>query len=259
MAEPKHILKAYWASGIASLAVISSFLIAIALGLFWSLKCSLVEDVAARVVQHELEIETISSATDLVFRVTEDRKWLGLHDSPGFVDFLLSPSLKMLLKGEGDCGNMSLLLKEVLTDLDFESRPALVLDKNGKTIHVILQVALTNGVAYVDPSFNWVYKAKDGTPLFRSEFEHEWHKNVISCGDSGITRYPISHGLGFTNWSRFGLFEQPTKVIVEKVTRRRFQDVSVREVLPGWYASRMIVLVTLFLFITFMLVKISAS
>lgn len=237
----------------AFLAGASFFLIAIALGLFWSLKCSLVEDVAAQVVRHELEVETISSATDLVFRVTEDRKWLGLHDSPGLVDLLLSPSLKMLLKGEGDCGNLSFLLKEVLACMDFESRPALVLDKNGKNIHVILQVAVTNGVAYVDPMFNWIYISKDGTPLYDSEFELEWRENGKSCKNSGIMRYPISHGFGFTNWSRFGWFEQLAKVIMAKMARRDFQDISVREMLPGWYATRLTVVVTLFLISIYLL------
>lgn len=217
---------------IASIVSLSSLLFS------WMLERSLVEDVAAHVEIVGSELEIVQSAADKVFKITEDRRWLGLHDKPGIVDWFLSPALAMLLKGEGDCGNMTFLLQQVLFQLDFKSIPALILDEDGKSIHVILRTSTNQGEVFVDPLYAWMYIDIDGTPMAANDFTNEWRSNASNCKQQGILRYPIVHGFAYTNWSSCGILEGPVRWLFETMTRKKAAEISAKSYLPSWHIWR---------------------
>ena len=217
---------------IASIFGLSSLLFS------WMLERSLVEDVAAHADIVGSELEIIQSAADEVVNITEDRRWLGLHDEPGIVDWFLSPALAMLLKGEGDCGNMTFLLQQVLCHLDIKSVPALILDDDGKNIHVILRASTNQGEVFVDPLYAWMYLDNDGTPMAANDFTNEWRSNALNCKELGILNYPIVHGFAYTNWSSSGMLEGPVRWLFETMTGKKAEDISAKRYLPSWHSWR---------------------
>ena len=206
--------------------------------LFWSLERSLVEDIALRVEHSEDELDAIARHTDFVHFLTRGRMGMGLHDSPDFVDALLSPTLKMLLKGEGACGHLSFLLMDVLSREGFNSKPALILNQDGLNVHVILQVSFPNQVVFVDPLYNWLYLSSDGNPIAETDFLILWRESAGLCPRKGILQYPIEHGFSYTNWKKFGVFQSQMMWLSEQLTGQHRDDISLRSMLPGWYASR---------------------
>ena len=206
--------------------------------LFWSLERSLVEDIALRVEHSEDELDAIRRHTDFVHFLTRGRMGMGLHDAPDFVDALLSPTLQMLLKGEGACGHLSFLLMDVLSREGFNSKPALILNQDGLNVHVILQVSFSNQEVYLDPSYNWLYLSNDGSPIAEADFSIAWRESAGRCPREGILHYPIEHGFSYTNWKKFGIFQSPVMWLGEQLTGQHTDDISIRSMLPGWYASR---------------------
>lgn len=206
--------------------------------LFWSLERSLVEDIALRVEHSEDEMDAIARHTDFVHFLTRGRMGMGLHDAPDFVDALLSPTLQMLLKGEGACGHLSFLLMDVLSREGFNSKPALILNQDGLNVHVILQVSFPNQVVFVDPLYNWLYLSSDGNPIAETDFSIVWRESAGLCPRKGILQYPIEHGFSYTNWKKFGVFQSQMMWLSEQLTGQHRDDISIRSMLPGWYASR---------------------
>ena len=85
---------------------------------------------------------------------------------------------------------MTFLLQQVLCHLDIKSVPALILDDDGKNIHVILR-ASESGV-FVDPLYAWMYLDNDGTPMAAEMILlMNGGPNALNCKEIGILNYPI--------------------------------------------------------------------
>lgn len=210
----------------------------IAFATCWALERSLLEDIALRVDHSDDELDAIGRHTDFVHFLTRGRMGMGLHDAPDFVDALLSPTLQMLFKGEGACGHLSFLLMDVLSREGFNSKPALILNRDGLNVHVILQVSYSNQVVFVDPLYNWLYLSNDGIPIAETDFSIEWRESAGRCPRKGILEYPIENGLSYTNWKKFGVFQSQVMWLSEQVSGLHRDEISIRSMLPGWYASR---------------------
>ena len=170
--------------------------------------------------------------------------------------FPLSPTLSMAVFGQGACGNISLLTIEVFESLGIEMKAVQLLNTEGETMHVIVEAQMDCGTVFIDPLYAWVYQ-DEGKAIPKEELMSQWTA-LTNGAPRGLKRYFIGENLRYTNWSALGIFSGPSKNLVSIfIGAEHLDEFSLRNVMPGFYETRILFFALVLLIIIVARIKLS--
>ena len=161
--------------------------------------------------------------------------------------FPLSPTLSMAVFGQGACGNISLLTVEVFENLGIAMKAVQLLNTEGETMHVIVEAQMECGIVFVDPLYAWVYQDKG-----KAVSKYSRHSGPLSRMElHGVLSGTSSETAEYTNWSALGVFSGPCKSLAALfIAAENLDEFSLRNILPGFYETRIISLALMLLAMT---------
>lgn len=159
---------------------------------------------------HQEEWQNVIAVVECLGNFTEPRRMYA--DSVGVTstnsELALSPILTSLAYGGGACGYATEVGVQVFERLGYQARFVQVLDGNGRTNHVVMDVELNSGKkAVIDPIFGFVFQTEEGAPLQYDQLQEQWDAIVSGLPDNKIRRYSYEAGVRFTNWDRNALMQ----------------------------------------------------
>ena len=155
----------------------------------------------------------------------------------------------MAVFGQGACGNISLLTVEVFENLGIDMKAVQLLNAEGGTMHVIVEAQMECGIVFVDPLYAWVYQDK-GKAVSKEALTSQWTA-FTNEAPKGLKRYVIGDNLRYTNWSALGIFSRPSKSLAALfMDAENLDEFSLRNVMPGFYETRIISLALMLLAMT---------
>lgn len=210
----------------------------------WSLEKSFVAQISMRLEKEELIeqpdscLAFVQLAANTILESTHGRMGVSSAINDSWL-LPLSPTLSMAVFGQGACGNISLLTVEVFDNLGKEAKAVQVLNAEGGTMHVIVEIQMECGTVFVDPLYAWVYQ-DENKPVQSEVLKSKW-TNFIHGAPSGLVRFPVNDNLRYTNWSTLGVLALPMKNLISfAMGSDNIDEFSLRSVLPGFYESRII-------------------
>lgn len=187
-------------------------------------------------------------AANTILKSTPERMGVSseIHNS---MPFPVSPTLSMAVFGQGACGNISLLMVEVFKNLGIEMKAVQLLNAEGETMHVIVEAQMECGIVFVDPLYAWVYQ-DEGKAVPKELLTSQWGA-FTKGAPRGLKRYVIGDNLRYSNWSALGIFSEPSKSLAALfIDAENLDEFSLRNVLPGFYETRIISLALMLLAMT---------
>jgi len=224
--------------------LIGSFVAMVSFSTLFLLEREALNSVVRKVKSKEIEdpIEQVAYATRLVHLIGDH----SMQANFSFFDlgilrhYALSPSLRMMFFGEGMCGYISFLFIDIVGGLGFDARPLQILDGNGLNQHVIVRVDLEKESLFVDPLYGWLYLDEANRPIPQELLANNWEELTQGVEDHGILNYPITHGVRYTNWNRFGRMSNYLKDLHSAVFGvQEAEQFSFRAILPNFYVLRL--------------------
>ena len=153
------------------------------------------------------DLNRVKSLSEAIARFSEPRREFADSNGVRLPSRLLrwSPILSSLAYGGGACGYATEIGVRVMEKEGFEARFMQVLNANGRTVHVAMDVVLDSYESVVvDPIYGHLFLDLDGRPMSSKMLQKKWDEVVVHLPQGKIRTYSYEHGVQYTNWGRSG-------------------------------------------------------
>jgi len=147
----------------------------------------------------------LQQLTEAIGKFSEPRR--EFSDKNGIINdekyFDESPILASLAYGGGACGYATELGVRVMELSGFHPRFVQVLNENGFTHHVVMDVSLEDGRnIMIDPIFGHLFLDGSGQPINAARLCAEWPIIQGSLPQNKIRTYSYENSIRYTNWEK---------------------------------------------------------
>ncbi len=172
----------------------------------------------------------------------------------GYSD-ILQPLTNDLMTGKGACGSYSLVLGSILKDLGFTVRFAQMKVNDTWGGHIIIEAKTTKGWVALDPSFDLVFKRKDGNFASFRDVQADWNYFKTQVPENYRKEYAYAD-VRYTNWEKVPVFSPAFKYALNvTIGKEATNELSLRVFFLRKYRILYYVMLSLYLYSWFRIVR----